>query len=179
METCRSLASEVYLYFHNNHPDGQIFRTTLTNSGLSFDKSSTIAVTSSGGLRANPDVSRAPDGTWWMFYNGSSATSGGDGNFNTRKMYSADGVNWMESGHNPIQQYEDMTTTTPHVVWTGQETYQLWYGFGTPSFLDFDVYMQLFQSETETAQSVVASSEALEALGASMAVDGDPLTFWS
>jgi len=174
-----SLASQVYLYFHNNHPDGQIFRTTLTNSGLNFDKSSTIAVTSSGGLRANPDVSRSPDGTWWMFYNGSSATSGGEGNFNSRKMYSTDGVNWMESAFNPIQQYEDMTTTTPHVVWTGQETYQLWYGFGTPSFLDFDVYVQLFASETETAQSVVASSEALEALGASMAVDGDPLTFWS
>ncbi len=174
-----SIASEVYLYFHNNHPDGHIFRTTLTNSGLSFDKSSTIAVTSSGGLRANPDVSRSPDGTWWMFYNGSSATSGGEGNFNTRKMYSTDGVNWMESGHNPIQRYEDMTTTTPHVVWTGQYTYQLWYGFGTPTFLDFDVYMQLFQTETEPDQSVVASSEALEALGASMAVDGNPLTFWS
>ncbi len=174
-----SVASEIYLYFHNNHPDGKIFRTTLTNSGLNFEKSSTIAVTPSGGLRANPDVSRSPDGTWWMYYNGSSATSGGDGNFNTRKMYSADGVNWMESGHNPIQQYEDMTTTTPHVVWTGQETYQLWYGFGTPSFLDFDVYMQLFQSETEPDQSVVASSEALQVLGALMAVDKDPLTFWS
>jgi hypothetical protein len=174
-----SIGSEVYLYFHNNHPDGQIFRTTLSNKGLTFDKSSTIAVTSSGGLRANPDVSRSPDGTWWMFYNGSSATSGGEGNFNTRKMYSADGVNWMESVFNPIQQYEDMTTTTPHVVWTARDTYQLWYGFGTPSFLDFDVYMQIFTSETEPEQSVVASSEALEALGASMAVDGDPLTFWS
>ena len=177
--TMDSTASEVYLYFHNNHPDGQIFRTTLSSSGLSFDKSSTIAVISSGGLRANPDVSRSPDGSWWMFYNGSSATSGGDGNFNTRKMYSTDGINWMESGHNPIQQYEDMTTTTPHVVWTGPETYQLWYGFGTPSFLDFDVYMQLYQSETEPDLSVVASSEALEALGASFAVDGDLITFWS
>lgn len=174
-----SIGSEVYLYFHNNYPEGQIFRTSLTNRGLNFDKSSTIAVTSSGGLRANPDVSRAPDGTWWMFYNGSSATSGGEGNFNTRKMYSEDGVNWMESAFNPIQQYEDKTTTTPHVLWTGPETYQLWYGFGTPSFLDFDVYMQIFTSETETEQSVVASSEALEALGASMAVDANPLTFWS
>ncbi len=177
--TVDSIASEVYLYFHNNHPDGQIFRTSLTNNGLSFDGSSTQVVTSSGGLRANPDVSRSSDGTWWMFYNGSSATSGGDGNFNTRKMYSEDGVNWMESAFNPIQQFEDMTTTTPHVVWTGPETYQLWYGFGTPSFLDFDVYMQIFQTETEPDQSVVASSEALEALGSTMAVDGDPLTFWS
>jgi len=174
-----SIASEVYLYFHNNHPDGQIFRTTLSNGGLSFDKSSTIALTSSGGLRANPDVSRSPDGTWWMFYNGSSATSDGKGNFNTRKMYSEDGLNWRESGHNPIQQYEDNTTTTPHVVWTAPDTYQLWYGYGTPTFLDFDVYMQVFKSEAEPDQSVVASSEALEVLGATNAVDGDPQTFWS
>jgi len=174
-----STGSEVFLYFHNNHPDGQIFRTTLEDKGKSFNKNSTIVVTSSGGLRANPDVSRSPDGTWWMFYNGSSATSDGKGNFNTRKMYSEDGVLWRESAFNPIQQYEDNTTTTPHVVWTGPDTYQLWYGYGTPTFLDFEVYVQLFKSETEPDLSVVASSEALEALGASMAVDGDPQTFWS
>jgi hypothetical protein len=174
-----SLASEVFLYFHNNHPDGKIFRTTLTNSGLIFDKSSTIAVTSSGGLRANPDVSRSPDGTWWMFYNGSSLTSGGKGNFNTCKMYSADGLNWRESGHNPIQEYEDMTTTTPHILWTGPDSYQLWYGYGTPSFLDFDVFMQAYQSVAEPDNYIVASSEALKILGATMAVDKDPHTFWS
>lgn len=174
-----STGAEIFLYFHNNHPDGQIFRTTLINNGLGFDKSSTMAVTSPGGLRANPDVSRSPDGSWWMFYNGSSATSEGKGNFNTRKMYSEDGLNWRESGHNPIQQYDNHTTTTPHVVWTAPDTYQLWYGFGTPTFLDFDVYMQLFKSESEPDQRVVASSEALEVLGATNAVDGDPLTFWS
>lgn len=174
-----SLASEVYLYFHNNHPDGQIFRTTLANKGMDFDPASTTAVTSPGGLRANPDVSRSPDGTWWMFYNGSSVTSGGKGNFNTRKMYSDDGINWRESGLNPIQEYADMTTTTPHVVWTGPGTYQLWYGYGTPTFLDFEVYRQDFRSLAEPQHLVVASSEALEVLGAPMAMDGNPQTFWS
>jgi len=174
-----SLASEVFLYFHNNHPDGRIFRTTLTNSGLSFDKGSTIAITASGGLRANPDVSRSPEGTWSMFYNGSSLTSGGDGNFNTCRMYSEDGINWQESGHNPIQQFDTMTTTTPHVIWTGPDTYQLWYGYGTPSFMDFDVYMQNYQVEAEPERFVVASSEALEVLGATNAVDNNPSTFWS
>jgi len=177
--TADSLASVVYLYFHNNHPDGKIYRTTLTDKGLGFDNNNTITVTPAGGLRANPDVSRSPDGTWWMFYNGSSVTSGGEGNFNNCKMYSEDGISWQESGHNPIQQYDTMTTTTPHVVWTGPDTYQLWYGYGSPSFLDFDVYVQHFQSEAEPERYVVASSEALEVLAATNAVDNDPSTFWS
>jgi hypothetical protein len=174
-----SLASDVYLYFHNNHPDGRILRTTLTDRGLGFDKNSTLAVTASGGLRANPDVSRSPDGTWWMFYNGSSVTSDGKGYFNTRKMYSEDGLTWRESGHNPIQQYADHTTTTPHVVWTGPDTYQLWYGYGTPTFLDFDVYRQDYLSQSEPQSAVVASSEALDVLAATRAIDGDQATFWS
>ncbi len=174
-----SLASEVFLYFHNNHPDGRIYRTTLTNNGLEFDKNSTITVTTSGGLRANPDVSRSQDGRWWMFYNGSSLTSSNEGNFNTCKMYSEDGVDWQESAHNPIQQYDDMTTTTPFVLWTSDSTYQLWYGYGTPSFLDFSVYMQQYQSEAEPVKLVVASTEALAVLGATNATDEDPFTFWS
>ena len=177
--TADSLAGEVYLYFHNNDPDGRVFRTTLSNKGMDFDPASTSIVTAAGGLRANVDVSRDPEGTWWMFYNGSSLTSGGKGNFNTCKMHSEDGLNWIESSHNPIQEYGNMTTTTPHVLWTDSSSYQLWYGYGTPSFLDFDVYVQFFQLEAELELSVVASSEALEVLGAPMAVDGDPSTIWS
>jgi hypothetical protein len=174
-----STGNKVYLYFHNNHPDGRIFRTTLTDGGLNFDKTSTISVTSPGGLRANPDVSRSANGKWWMFYNGSSVTSDNKGNFNTCKMYSDDGENWQESGHNPIQQFDTMTTTTPFVLWTGDSTYQLWYGFGTPSFMDFSVYRQNYQLQTEPVLNVVASSEALKVMEASKAIDQDPNTFWS
>ncbi|MCK4750407.1 MAG: hypothetical protein KAT15_25295, partial [Bacteroidales bacterium] len=174
-----SAGSTVYLYFHNNHPDGRIYRTTLSNNGLSFDKNTTILVTPAGGLRANPEVSRSKDGKWWMFYNGSFVTSDNKGNFNTCKMYSEDGVNWQESAHNPIQQYNTMTTVTPFVIWTSDSTYQLWYGYGTPSFLDFSVYMQYYLSEAEPVLNVVASSEALEVMEASKAIDNDPATFWS
>ncbi|TSA31832.1 MAG: T9SS C-terminal target domain-containing protein [Porphyromonadaceae bacterium] len=174
-----STGRTVYLYFHNNHPDGRIFRTTLSNNGLSFDKTTTISVTSAGGLRANPDVSRSGDGKWWMFYNGSSVTSDNKGNFNTCKMYSDDGVNWQESGHNPIQQYDTMTTCTPFVLWTSDSTYQLWYGYGTPTFMDFSVYRQYFTLEAEPVLNVVASSEALKVMEAAKAIDKDPGTFWS
>ncbi|MFA5814521.1 MAG: discoidin domain-containing protein [Bacteroidales bacterium] len=174
-----STGSAVYLYFHNNHPDGRIFRTTLSNNGLSFDKTTTIPVTSAGGLRANPDVSMSGDGKWWMFYNGSSVTSDNKGNFNTCKMYSDDGINWQESAHNPIQQYDTMTTCTPFVLWTNDSTYQLWYGYGTPTFMDFSVFMQNFVCEAEPVLNVVASSEALKVMEASKAIDKDPGTFWS
>ena len=174
-----STGGTVYLYFHNNHPDGRIFRTTLSNKGLSFDKKTTIPVTSTGGLRANPDVSRSGDGKWWMFYNGSSVTSDNKGNFNTCKMYSDDGVNWQESGLNPIQQFDTMTTCTPYVLWNSDSTYQLWYGYGTPTFMDFSVYMQNFKCEAEPVLDVVASSEALKVMEAAKAIDKDPGTFWS
>jgi hypothetical protein len=169
----------VYLYFHNNHPDGRIYRTTLTANGLIFDKTTTISVTSTGGMRANVDVSRSADGKWWMFYNGSSVTSDNKGNFNTCKMYSDDGVNWQESAWNPIQQFDTMTTCTPHAVWIADSTYQLWYGFGTPTFMDFSVYRQDFILETEPVLDIVASSEALKVFEAEKAVDNDPSTFWS
>jgi sucrose-6-phosphate hydrolase SacC (GH32 family) len=47
-----STGSTVYIYFHNNHPDGRIFRTTLSNSGLTFNDTTTIAVTDAGTFRA-------------------------------------------------------------------------------------------------------------------------------
>jgi hypothetical protein len=173
-----SLGNTVYLYFHNNHPNQGVFRTTLHNHGLGFDKTSTIAVTEAGKLRANVDVSRN-NGKWWMFYNGSSLTSDNKGNFNTCKMYSDDGIHWMDSGLNPIQQWDTMTTCTPYVNWTGDSTYQLWYGFGTPSFMDFSVYMQSFKIRPEPFLPVVASSEVLSVMNAIKAIDNDPATFWS
>jgi len=173
-----SLGSTVYLYFHNNHPDGRIFRTTLSTDLLGFDKSTTIQVTEVGNLRANPDVSRSADGTWWMFYNGPSVTSDNKGNFNTCKMYSDDGITWHESGHNPIQQYNTMTTCTPFINWMSDSTYQLWYGYGTPTFMDFSVFVQCFISKAEPVMDIVASSEALQVLEAANAIDKDPATFW-
>ncbi|GAG88744.1 unnamed protein product, partial [marine sediment metagenome] len=89
------------------------------------------------------------------------------------------GINWQESSHNPIQQYDMMTTTTPFVLWLGDSTYQLWYGYGTPTFLDFSVYMQNFICEAEPVNIIVASSEALKVMEASKAIDNDPATFWS
>lgn len=174
-----SLGSSVSLYFHNNHPDGRIFRTTLSNNGLTFDKTTTISVTTPGGLRANPDISRSNDGKWWMFYNGSSLTSDNKGNFNTRKMYSNDGVKWNESSLNPIQEYSTMTTCTPFVLWTSDSTYQLWYGYGTPTFLDFSVFRQNFTSESEPVLQVVASSEALSVMNPEQVIDNKSTTFWS
>ncbi len=174
-----STGSVVYLYFHNNHPDGRIFRTTLDGHGTVFDQTTTIAVTPASGLRANPDVSINPDGKWWMYYNGSSLTSDNKGNFNTCRMYSDDGVNWKESSNNPIQQFDTMATCTPHVVWCSDTTYQLWYGFGTPSFLDFSVYRQLLVHAPEIIETVYASSQALDVMKASKATDNDRLTFWS
>ena len=174
-----SLGSNVSLYFHNNHPDGRIYRTTLRNNGLTFDKTTTKSVTAPGGLRANPDISRSNDGKWWMFYNGSSLTSTNQGNFNTRKMYSHDGVNWLESGLNPIQEYNTMTTCTPHVIWTSDNTYQLWYGYGTPTFMDFSVFRQNYTCKSEPVLNVAASSEALTVMNASKVIDNNPATFWS
>jgi len=174
-----SVGSTVYLYFHNNHPDGRIFRTTLTGNLLSFDKTTTISVTSAGNLRANPDVSRSNDGKWWMFYNGSCVTTDNKGNFNTCKMYSDDGVNWQESGNNPVQQYDTWATCTPFVNWTSDSTYQLWYGYGAPTFMSFSVYMQNYTLEEEIALAVVASSEALQVMDAPKSIDNDPATFWS
>lgn len=174
-----STGSSVSLYFHNNHPDGRIYRTTLSNNGLTFDKTTTIPVTSPGGFRANPDISRSNDGKWWMFYTGSSLTSDNKGNFNTRKMYSDDGVNWNESALNPIQEYNTMTTCTPHVLWTSDSTYQLWYGYGTPTFMDFSVFMQNYTLESEPLLNVAASSEALPVMNASKAIDNNPAKFWS
>jgi len=174
-----SLGSSVSLYFHNNHPDGRIYRITLRNNGLTFDKTTTKSVTAPGGLRANPDISRSNDGKWWMFYNGSSLTSTNQGNFNTCKMYSDDGVNWLESGLNPIQEYNTMTTCTPHVLWTSDNTYQLWYGYGTPTFMDFSVFMQNYTCESEPVLNVAASSEALSVMNAAKVIDTDPATFWS
>jgi len=174
-----STGTVIYLYFHNNHPDGKIFRTTLNEHGAGFDKTTTIPVTTAGGLRANPDVSINPDGTWWMYYNGSSLTYDNKGNFNTCRMYSEDGINWRESSNNPIQQNDTMATCTPHVVWCSDTTYQLWYGYGSPSFLDFSVYRQFLVSEPEIIETVYASSEALEVMKAANAVDNNPFTFWS
>ncbi len=174
-----STGRSIYLYFHNNHPDGRIFRTTLNMHGSVFGKSTTIPVTTAGGLRANPDVSINPDGTWWMYYNGSSVTSDNKGNFNTCRMYSDDGVNWRESSNNPIQQSDTMATCTPHVVWSSDTSYQLWYGYGSPSFLDFSVYRQFLVSEPEIIETVYASSEALEVMNAAKAMDNYRFTFWS
>lgn len=174
-----STGSSVSLYFHNNHPDGRIYRTILSNYGLTFDKTTTISVTSPGGLRANPDISRSNNGKWWMFYNGSSLTSTNQGNFNTCKMYSDDGVNWLESGLNPIQEYNTMTTCTPHVLWTSDSTYQLWYGYGTPTFMDFSVFRQNYTCEPEPVLNVAASSEALSVMNASKVIDNNRATFWS
>jgi hypothetical protein len=174
-----SLGTAVFLYFHNNHPDGRIFRTTLGNGGLSFDKSTTVAVTASGKLRANPEVSRSVDGRWWLFYNGPSLTTDNQGSFNTCKMVSEDGINWQESGLNPVQEFDTMTTCTPFVNWTSDSTYQLWYGYGSPSFLDFSVYRQDYACREEPVSMVVASSEALEVMKAGNLIDDDPSTFWS
>lgn len=173
-----SLGTTVYLYFHNNHPDQGVFRTTLNNRGLGFDKTTTILVTEPGKLRANVDVSRN-NGKWWMFYNGASLTSNNTGNFNTCKMYSEDGIHWMDSGLNPIQQWDTMTTCTPYVNWTSDSTYQLWYGFGTPTFMDFSVYMQSFKTRTEPFLPVVASTEVLSSMNATKVIDNEPNTFWS
>jgi hypothetical protein len=173
-----STGSLVYLYFHNNHPDGRIFRTTLHSHGSVFEKTTTIPVTTASGLRANPDVT-INDGKWWMYYNGSSLTSDNKGNFNTCRMYSDDGINWKESSNNPIQQNDTMATCTPHVVWLSDTTYQLWYGFGSPSFLDFSVYRQLLVNEPEIIETVNASSQALDVMKAAKAVDNDRFTFWS
>ncbi len=177
--TFDSTGSEVYLYFHNNHPDGRIFRTTLLTQGSVFNKATTIPVTTASGLRANPDISINPDGKWWMYYNGSSLTSDNKGNFNTCRMYSDDGVNWKESSNNPIQQFDTMATCTPHVVWCSDTTYQLWYGFGTPTFLDFSVYRQFLVNEAEITETVYASSQALDVMKAAKARDNDRFTFWS
>ncbi len=175
-----SLGNEIYLYFHNNHPDGQVYRTTLSGKGLVFDKETTISVTPSGPLRANVDVSISPDGTWWMYYNGSAFTSTGEGIFNTCKMYSEDGVNWVESYYNPIQEFADSNTVTPFILWQDTVNYQLWHGYGTHTFLDFDVYMQAFQKEVEPDYfPVVASSEALVELAAENVIDNEENTFWS
>jgi hypothetical protein len=173
-----SLGNTVYLYFHNNHPDQGVFRTTLNNHGLGFDKTKTIPVTEPGKLRANVDVSRN-NGQWWMFYNGASLTSDNKGNFNTCKMYSADGIHWMESGLNPVQQWDTMTTCTPYVNWTSDSTYQLWYGFGTPTFMDFSVYIQSFKTGAEPYLPIVASTEVLSVMNAGKAIDNEPATFWS
>jgi hypothetical protein len=177
--TADTSGSIVYLYFHNNHPDGRIFRTTLGDRGMTLDTATTISVTSPGKLRANPEISRSADGEWWMFYNGSSMTADNKASFNTCKMYSDDGVNWKESALNPIQEFSTMTTCTPFVVWNRDNSYQLWYGYGTPSFLDFSVYRQDFTSEAEPVQMVFASSEALSVMDASKAFDHNPSTFWS
>jgi hypothetical protein len=131
------------------------------------------------GLRANPDVSINPDGTWWMYYNGPGLTSDNKGNFNTCRMYSADGINWKESSNNPIQQYDTMATCTPHVVWRSDTEYELWYGYGSPTFLDFSVYRQFLHNDPEIIETVYASSEALEVMNAIKAVDNERLTFWS
>ena len=173
-----STGRSMLLYFHNNHPDGTIFRTTLNGHGSVFEKTTTIPVTTAGGLRANPDVSYN-HGKWWMYYNGSSLTSDNKGNFNTCRMYSDDGVNWKESSNNPIQQFDTMATCTPHVVWTADSTYQLWYGFGSPTFLDFSVYMQLLSDKAEITQTVYASSQALDDMKAARAIDNEWTTFWS
>ncbi|MHB8581567.1 MAG: discoidin domain-containing protein [Ignavibacteriaceae bacterium] len=174
-----STGSTIYIYFHNNHPDGRIFRTTLSNNGLTFNDTTTIAVTDAGTFKANVDVSRSNDGRWWMFYNGSSLTSDNKGNFDVCKMYSNDGIRWTESAYNPIQMFTTMTTTTPFVVWTGDSTYQLWYGYGPTSFTGFSVYEQNFISQTEYALKIAASSEALPSMDASQAIDNNPSTFWS
>ena len=173
-----STGRSMYLYFHNNHPDGRIFRTTLNKHGSVFEKTTTIPVTTAGSLRANPDVSYN-HGKWWMYYNGSSLTSDNKGNFNTCRMYSDDGVNWKESSNNPIQEFDTMATCTPHVVWTADSTYQLWYGFGSPTFLDFSVYRQFLEDKAEITQTVYASSQALDEMRAAMAIDNDWYTFWS
>lgn len=114
-----------------------------------------------------------------MFYNGSSLTSDNKGNFDVCKMYSNDGIHWFESAYNPIQMFTTMTTTTPFVVWTGDSTYQLWYGYGPTSFTGFSVYEQNFISQTEYALKIAASSEALPSMDASKAIDNNPSTFWS
>jgi hypothetical protein len=114
-----------------------------------------------------------------MYYNGSSLTSDNKGNFNTCRMYSDDGVSWKESSHNPVQQYDTMTTCTPHVVWLNDTTYQLWYGYGSPSFLDFSVYRQFLVNKAEITETVYASSQALDVMKAAKAVDNDRFTFWS
>jgi hypothetical protein len=177
--TVDSIGSVVYLYFHNNHPDGRIFRTTLKNNGSAFDKTTTVTVTTASGLRANPDVSINPDGRWWMYYNGSSLTADNKGNFNTCRMYSEDGVNWKESSNNPIQQNDTMATCTPHVVWRSDTTYELWYGYGKPSFMDFSVYRQFMVNPAEITKTVFASSQALDVMNADKAIDNDRNTFWS
>jgi hypothetical protein len=165
-----SLGSEIYLYFHNNIPTG-VYRTTLSNKGLTFDKESTIVV--SGGFKVNVDVSIAPDSTWWMFYN-----SPGTFGFETSKMFSKDGINWSESFYNPTLAFSDKITVTPHIVWEDSINYQMWYGLG-PSIVDFDVYKQNFQLEAEPFSPVVASSKALSVLGAENAIDGNISTIWS
>jgi hypothetical protein len=170
-----STGSTVYLYYHNNHPDGRIFRSTFSNNGLTFNDTTTISVTDAGTFRVNVDVSRSPDGKWWMFYNGASLV----GNFNVCKMYSSDGINWFESGYNPIQVFDSLTTTTPYVVWTGDTTYQLWYGYGPTSFLGFSVYKQNYISQAEYILEVAASSMALPSMDAAQAIDSNPSTFWS
>jgi hypothetical protein len=170
-----STGSTIYLYYHNNHPDGRVFRSTFTNNGLTFDSTSTISVTDSGTFRVNVDVSRSPDGKWWMFYNGASLV----GNFNVCKMYSTDGVNWSESGYNPIQEFDSTTTATPYVVWTGDTTYQLWYGYGPTTFLAFSVYEQNYISQAEYVLKVASSSMALSSMDAEQAVDNNSSTFWS
>ncbi|MCP4312453.1 MAG: T9SS type A sorting domain-containing protein [Bacteroidetes bacterium] len=170
-----SLGTEIHLYFHNNIPTG-VYRTTLSDKGLTFNKETSIVV--AGGFRANVDVTIAPDSTWWMFYNSPGFFADGTGKFETSKMYSEDGINWIESFYNPILAFEDQITVTPHVVWEDSMNYQLWYGLG-PSIVDFDVYRQNFHLETEPVLPIVASSEALNVLGPENAIDKNLNTFWS
>jgi hypothetical protein len=110
-----------------------------------------------------------------LFYNG----AGLNGNFNVCKMFSDDGVHWSESGLNPIQAFDSMTTCTPYVEWTGDSTYQLWYGYGPTTFLAFSVYRQNFIRQKESVLTIAASSKALVSMDAAEAVDNNPSTFWS
>ncbi len=170
----------IYLYFHNNFSKrpGGILRTTLKDNGKTFDNSSTIEVVSPNVYRVNVDVSRSPNGIWWMFYDGSNHDK-----FNTKKMFSHDGVNWIESSSNPIQENDNYYFCTPHVYWTSNTTYTLWFGRG-PSLTTFDVYKQDFTITEEviddSSPTFVASSVVAEpSFSASNAGDDDVNTAWS
>jgi hypothetical protein len=72
-----------------------------------------------------------------------------------------------------------MSVATPHVVWTGDSTYQLWYGYGPTSFVAFSVYKQNYICQKENVLTIAASSKALASMDAAEAVDNNPSTFWS
>ena len=94
-------------------------------------------------------------------------------------MYSTDGVNWSESGYNPIQ--ELILQQLLHHMLFGPGIQRINFGTdtGLQLFLAFSVYEQNYISQAEYVLKVASSSMALSSMDAEQAVDNNSSTFWS